>query len=75
METFVLDPKAVARNLESLGFTHEQAVANAQGLELLATPVVTKAELAQQTTKLIIWFSGALLAQGALVVALIEYLK
>jgi hypothetical protein len=31
--------------------------------------------LAKTTNTLIVWFTGALLAQGALVVALIEYLK
>jgi hypothetical protein len=41
----------------------------------LVTKAVLELALATQTTTIITWMFGALLAQGALVVALIQYLK
>lgn len=79
MQTLVLDTNAIVKKLEQRGFSRTQAEGITEALTELASPLVTKSDLelalAQQTTKLISWFTGALLTQGALVVALIEYFK
>ncbi len=79
MQTLVFDTNAIVKKLESRGFSRTQAEGVTEALAELTSPLVTKSDLelalAQQTTKLIIWFSGALLAQGALVVGLIQYFK
>jgi hypothetical protein len=46
-----------------------------QVISMLATKTDLKLALAEQTITLVKWMTGALLAQGALVVALIQYLK
>jgi hypothetical protein len=79
MQTLVIDTNAIVKKLEQRGFSRTQAEGITEALSELASPLVTKSDLelalAQQTTKLIIWFTGALLAQGGLVVALIQYFK
>jgi hypothetical protein len=79
MQTLVLDTNAIVKKLESRGFSRTQAEGITDALKELASPLVTKSDLelalAKQTTTIVTWTAGALLAQGALVVALIEYLK
>jgi hypothetical protein len=87
MATIAIDTYKIIKRLQEKGFTKEQAealVAVAQEIDLSA--VATKEDikdlrsyvdqaLAHQALTIIKWTAGALLAQGALVVALIQYLK
>jgi hypothetical protein len=80
MQTLVIDTNGIVKKLEQRGFSRTQAEGITEALkELDVSSLVTKADLelalATQTTTIITWMFGALLAQGALVVALIEYLK
>jgi hypothetical protein len=79
MQTLVLDTNAIVKKLESRGFSRTQAEGVTEALAEFASPLVTKSDielaLAKQTTTIITWVTGALLAQGALVVSLIQYLK
>ena len=87
MQTLVVDTNAVVKELESRGFSRTQAEGVTDALKKLDTSsLATKADLTaavhdlelalrNQSIMLIVWFTGALLAQGALVVALIQYLK
>ena len=62
--------------MEKGGLTRLQADAITSVIQNIdSSALATKHDLDKQTIKLIVWFTGALLAQGALVVALIEYLK
>ena len=68
------------QKLEQRGFSRAQAEGITDALkELDASSLVTKTDLelalARTTTTNIMWMTGALLAQGALVVALIQYFK
>jgi hypothetical protein len=74
------DKYTVIQKLQKGGFTHAQAETIAEVLTGSDTSqLVTKSDLelalAQQTITLIKWMTGMLLAQGALVVALIQYFK
>jgi len=80
MQTLVIDTNGIVKKLEQRGFSRTQAEGITEALkELDVSSLVTKADLelalATQTTTIITWMFGALLAQGALVVALIQYLK
>jgi hypothetical protein len=80
MQTLVIDTNGIVKKLEQRGFSRPQAEGITEALkELDVSSLVTKADLelalATQTTTIITWMFGALLAQGALVVALIQYLK
>ena len=80
MQTLVIDTNGIVKKLEQRGFSRTQAEGITDALkELDTSKLATKADLeialANQTITLIKWMTGALLAQGALVVALIEYLK
>jgi hypothetical protein len=80
MQTLVIDTNGIVKKLEQRGFSRTQAEGITEALkELDVSSLVTKADLelalATQTTTIITWMFGALLAQGALIVALIEYLK
>jgi hypothetical protein len=87
MQTLVVDTNGIVKKLEQRGFSRTQAEGITDALKELDTSnLVTKSDLkdavqsleitiAKTTTTLIIWMAGALLAQGALVVALIQYLK
>jgi hypothetical protein len=80
MQTLVIDTNGIVKELEQRGFSRTQAEGITEALkELDVSSLVTKADLelalATQTTTIITWMFGALLAQGALVVALIQYLK
>jgi formiminotetrahydrofolate cyclodeaminase len=87
MQTLVIDTNSIVKKLEQRGFSRTQAEGITDALkELDASPLASKADLkdavqtleiaiARSNTNLIIWMTGALLAQGALVVALLQYLK
>ena len=79
MRTLVIDTNLVIRKLEQHGFSHTQAQGITLALqELDAASLVTRTDLeialARQTITLLSWMTGMLLAQGALVVALLQYL-
>ena len=70
----------ISKELESRGFSRTQAEGITEALKKLDTsPLATVLDLelalAKQATTIITWTTGALLAQGALIVALIEYFK
>jgi hypothetical protein len=80
MPALALDTNAAVKKLEHGGLTRAQADAITEVIQTidiseLATKHDLELTIEKQTIKLIAWFSGALLAQAALVVALIEYLK
>ena len=80
MQTLVIDTNGIVKKLEQRGFSRTQAEGITEALkELDVSTLVTKADLglalAKTTTTIITWMFGALLAQGALFVALIEFLK
>jgi hypothetical protein len=87
MQTLVIDTNGIVKKLEQRGFSRTQAEGITEALkDLDVSALVTKADLtaavhaleltfAKTTNTLMIWFTAALLAQGALVVALIEYFK
>jgi hypothetical protein len=87
MQTLVIDTNGIVKKLEQRGFSRTQAEGITEALkELDTSALVTKSDLTtavhslellirNQVITLIVWFTGALLAQGALVVALIEYFK
>lgn len=80
-QTLVIEPMASSRNSNSGVFSRTQAEGITEALkELDISPLATKLdfELAlakQPTTTTITWKTGILVAQGALIVALIEYFK
>ena len=80
MQTLIIDTNGVVKKLEQRGFSRAQAEGVAEALkELDTSQLVTKADLeialANQTITIIKWMTGMLLAQGALIVTLLEYLK
>ena len=80
MQTLVIDTNGIVKKLEQRGFSRTQAEGITEALmELDASSLVTKTDLevalSKTTTTIITWMTGALLAQGALVVALIQYFK
>ena len=80
MQTLVIDTNGIVKKLEQRGFSRAQAEGITEALkELDTSTLVTKSDLelalAKATTTIIIWMTGALLAQGTLVVALIQYFK
>jgi hypothetical protein len=80
MQTLVVDTNGVVKKLEQRGFSRAQAEGITEVLKELDTSLlVTKGDLdtalANQTATLIKWMTGVLLAQGALIVTLLEYLK
>ena len=80
MQTLVIATNGIVKKLEHRGFSRAQAEGIPEALkELDATGLVTKTDLelalAKATTTIVMWMAGALLAQGALVVALIEFFK
>ena len=80
MQTLVVDTNGIVRKLEQRGFSRVQAEGITEALkELDTSALVTKSDLeialANQTITIIKWMTAMLLAQGALIVALIEYFK
>ena len=87
MQTLVIDTNGIVKKLEQRGFSRAQAEGITEALKELDTSnLATKAALdsAVQTLELamrdqaitiIKWMTGILIAQGALIVALIQYFK
>ena len=80
MQTLVIDTNGIVKKLEQRGFSRTQAEGITDALkELDMSSLVTKSDLelalANQTITIIKWMTGVLLAQGALIVALIQYFK
>ncbi len=87
MQTLVIDTNGIVKKLEQRGFSRSQAEGITEALKGLDTSTLaTKSDLnhAVQTLELamrdqaitiIKWMTGALLAPGALIVALIQYFK
>ena len=78
--SILYDKYTVIQKLQKRGFSHEQAevvgeVLAEADLSSLATKADLKIVLAEQTITMIKWMTGILLAQGALIVALIQYFK
>jgi hypothetical protein len=80
MQTLVIDTNGIIKKLEQRGFSRTQAEGITEALKELDTAtLVTKSDLelalAHQTVTIIKWVTGVLLAQGAFIVALIQYFK
>ncbi len=80
MQTLVIDTNGIVKKLEQRGFSRTQAEGITEALkELDSSALVTKTDLdialSNQTVTMIKWMTGILLAQGALVVALIQYFR
>jgi hypothetical protein len=87
MQTLVTDSSLVVRKLEKKGFTRTQAEGISDALkELDTSTLATKADLdtavttlqlamRDQALSIIKWMTSILIAQGALIVALIQYFK
>jgi hypothetical protein len=80
MATIALDTYKIITKLQQKGFTKDQAealVSAAQDIDLseIATKSDLKIALYELKIDLLKWMSGMMLAQGALIVALIQYFK
>jgi hypothetical protein len=80
MQTLVVDTNGIVKKLEQRGFSRTQAEGITDALKELDTSnLATKADLqvalAKQTVTIVTWMTAMLLAQGTLVVALIQYFK
>ena len=80
MQTLVIDTNGIVKKLEQRGFSRTQAEGITEALKeldtsALATKIDLKDELKNLELRLIRWMTGMLLAQGALIVALIQYSK
>ncbi len=77
MATIVADTHKVITNLQAKGFSKEQAEGVTQALQELdlrefATKADLKAELAKLENTIIKWLVGALVAQTALLIAVLQ---
>ena len=87
MQTLVIDTNGIVKKLEQRGFSRAQAEGITEALKELDTSslatnasldsAVQKLQLAMrdQAITIITWMTGILVAQGALIVALIQYFK
>ena len=80
MQTLVIDTNGIVKKLEQRGFSRTQAEGITEALkELDTSKLATKADLeialAKQTVTIITWTTAMLLAQGALVVSLLQYFR
>ncbi len=76
MQTLVIDTNGIVKKLEQRGFSRTQAEGITEALkELDISMLATKSDLKDLELRLVKWIAGMLLAQGALVVALIQYFK
>lgn len=75
-EAIAFDTHRYVKKLTKKGFTEEQAEALAEEqIAMLNANLATKADLEAVKTDLLKWLIGAMIAQGGLIVALIEFLK
>jgi hypothetical protein len=87
MHTLVIDTNGIVKKLEQRGFSRTQAEGITEVLkELDTSTLATKTDLndavktleiamRDQAITIIKWMTGILIAQGALIVALIQYFK
>jgi hypothetical protein len=86
MQTLVIDTNGIVKKLEQRGFSRTQAEGITEALKQLDTTLVSKSDLddavktlqvamRDQAIGMIKWVTGILLAQAALIVALVQYLK
>lgn len=80
MRTLVVDTNGIVKKLEASGFSRVQAEGITEAIKQLdVSSLATKHDLeialARQTTKLITWMSGSLLAQAAVIIAILQYLQ
>ena len=87
MQTLVIDTNGIVKKLEQRGFSRTQAEGITEALkELDTSTLATKANvdnavqtleiaMRDQAITIIKWTTGILIAQGALIVALIQYFK
>ena len=76
MQTLVIDTNGIVKKLEQRGFSRTQAEGITEALkELDVSTLATKSDLKDLEPRLVKWIAGMLLAQGALIVALIQYFK
>lgn len=80
MQTLTIDTNGIVKILKQGGFSRTQAEGITAGLQELDTAtLVTKSDLeiglANQTVTIIKWVTCILPAQGALIIALIQYCK
>ena len=87
MQTLVIDTNGIVKKLEQRGFSRTQAEGITEALkELDTSTLATKANvdnavqtleiaMRDQAITIIKWMTGILIAQGAFIVALIQYLK
>jgi len=76
MRTLVIDTNGIIKKLEARGFSRAQAEGITEALkELDTSTLATKSDLNDLELRLVKWIAGMLLAQGALIVALIQYFK
>jgi hypothetical protein len=86
MQTLVIDTNSIVKKLEQRGFSRTQAEGITEALKELDATLVSKSDLYDavktlelamhnQAIGMIKWMTGILLAQGALIVALIQYFK
>ena len=87
MQTLVIDTNGIVKKLEQRGFSRTQAEGITEALkELDTSTLATKTDLndavktleiamRDQAITIIKWMTGILIAQGALIVALIQYFK
>ena len=78
--TLIIDTNGIVKKLEQRGFSRTQAEGITEALKeldtsALATKIDLKNELKNLELRLIRWMTGMLLAQGALIVALIQYFR
>jgi len=72
MQTLVIDTNGIIKKLEQRGFSRAQAEGITEALkELDTSTLATKSDLKDLELRLVKWIAGMLLAQGALIVALI----
>jgi hypothetical protein len=87
MQTLVIDTNGIVKKLEQRGFSRAQAEGITEALkELDTSSLATKSDvedavqslqlaMRDQAITIITWMTGILVAQGALIVALIQYFK
>ena len=76
MQTLVIDTNGIVKKLEQRGFSRTQAEGITEALkELDVSTLATKSDFKDLELRLVKWIAGMLLAQGALIVALIQYFK
>ena len=87
MQTLVIDTNGIVKKLKQRGFSRTQAEGITEALKELDTSSLTaksdvedavqslQLAMRDQAITIITWMTGILIAQGALIVALIQYFK